>query len=69
MHSVKTRTKNFDVLVGQLKISTQVTQAMADGLVDEPFMVEQYRQVHGRVMNVYPCRIIVNPCSQWANSK
>ena len=34
---------------------------MADGLADEPFVVEQYGQVHGRVMNVYPCRIIVNP--------
>ena len=65
MHSVKTRTKNFDVLVGQLKKSTRVTQAMADGLADEPLAVEQYAQVHGHVMNVYPCGIIVNPWASW----
>ena len=63
--SVKTRTNNFDVLVVQLKKSTLVTQAMADGLVGEPLAVDQYPpHVHGHVMNDYPCGIIVNP---WAS--
>ena len=47
MHSVKTRTKNFDVLVGQLKKSTRVTQAMADGLVDEPLVGNNMRKFVG----------------------
>ena len=62
MHSGKTRTKNCDVLVGQLKKSTRVTQAWQ---MDEPLEVEQYAQVHGHVMNVYPCGIIVNPLTSW----
>ena len=65
MHMVKTHTKNFDVLVGQLKKRAGVTQAMADGLVDEPLVVEQYVQVRGHVTNVYPCGIIVNPWASW----
>ncbi len=64
MHMIKTHTKNFDLLVGQLKKSTRVTQAMADGLVDEPLVVEQYAQVH-TVMNVYPCGIIINLWARW----
>ena len=60
MHSVKTRTKNFDVLVGQLKKSTRVTQAMADGLADEPLAVEQYARASSWSCN--ECLSMWNHC-------
>lgn len=66
IHSVKTRQRNFDSLVKQLKSTRKVqTPAMKDGIMNEPDAAVQYNLETRRSANIYPCGIVISPSACW----
>lgn len=66
LHRIKTRQKDFEVLVKSMRsTSHRTTKAMADGLADEPKAAECYVQTSLENVNIYPCGIVISPWSPW----
>ena len=66
VHRIKTRQKDFEGLAKTLcSTSHRTTQAMRDGLADEPKAAESYVTMAQNNLNIYPCGIVISPWAPW----
>ncbi|XP_025079814.1 uncharacterized protein LOC112555598 [Pomacea canaliculata] len=66
VESLKAATANFQALSKRLKSSkTRMTQAMKDGIKNEPLAAEAYSNMKGNTVNLYPAGIIIHPDAFW----
>ena len=64
-HLVYRRQRNHETLVSQLKKKGIQTQAMREGLEDEPKAAMAYGEVIDKKGNILPCGIVVSPWACW----
>ena len=64
IHNVYVRQRNFETLVKQIKSTRKVqTQAMKDGILNEPIAALSYNEMTKGTANIYSCGIVISP---WA---
>ena len=66
IHDIYVRKVNFESLVLRLKSTGhRATQAMKDGLADEPKAASKYEEIRKRQVNIYPCGLVINYWTPW----